>query len=332
MRVLIAEDDTSSRIILQRAVEQLGHECVAAKDGIEAWRLVREAPVDVIITDWMMPGMDGMELCRRVREEPRRTYTYVIFLTALADREHLLRGIRAGADDYLPKPLDRNELQVRLLVAARVTTLHQRFIEQNGELERLNLQLHDQARRDHLTNLGNRLRLQEELASLVGRVARYGHCYCAVLVDVDHFKLYNDHYGHAAGDAVLRTLADSLQKHNRTGDAAYRYGGEEFLIVLPEQTLDRAAIAVERLRQAVQALAIAHDGNHLSGVVTISAGISIMEPGDNKSVETWLKEADLALYQAKHMGRNRVVVYGSSEASTAPRNEQVEATLLPSTH
>lgn len=330
MRVLIAEDDTSSRIILQRAVEQLGHECVAAKDGIEAWRLVREAPFDVIITDWMMPGMDGMELCRRVREEPRRTYTYVIFLTALADREHLLRGIRAGADDYLPKPLDRNELQVRLLVASRVTTLHQRFIEQNGELERLNLQLHDQARRDHLTNLGNRLRLQEELASLVGRVERYNHCYCAVLLDVDHFKLYNDHYGHAAGDAVLRTIADTLQKHNRTGDAAYRYGGEEFLIVLPEQTLDRAAIAVERLRQAVQALAIAHDGNHLSGVVTISAGISIMESGDNKSVETWLKEADLALYQAKHMGRNRVVVYGSSEASPAPRNGQVEAALLPS--
>lgn len=329
MRVLIAEDDTSTRMILQRLVEQYGHQCVVAEDGAQAWQLYQDTPVDVIISDWMMPHLDGMELCRRVRAAPDGAYTYFIFLTALGDRDHLLEGIKAGADDYLPKPLKRDELQVRLIVAARVTALHQQLVEQNVQLEALNLQLHDQARRDPLTRLGNRLRLQEELESLRGRVERYGHSYCAILCDVDHFKRYNDRYGHLAGDEVLRIVGDTIRKHYRVGDAAYRYGGEEFLLVLPEQSLENAMLAAERLRAAVEARDILHDANLPAGVVTISAGIALLRPGDNKSVEQWLAEADIALYEAKIAGRNRVIVYGTPDTNLEPRPAVAAEQLLP---
>ncbi|MDQ3639591.1 MAG: response regulator, partial [Actinomycetota bacterium] len=140
MKILIAEDDAVSRTILRRAVEKIGHECLAAADGEEAWNLYKETPdIDVIISDWMMPGVDGLELCRRARGDGRGgCYTYFIFLTALGDREHLLQGLEAGADDYLSKPLDRDELGMRLTSALRVTELHRRLAVQNGELEKLN--------------------------------------------------------------------------------------------------------------------------------------------------------------------------------------------------
>lgn len=167
MRVLLAEDDAVSLLILRRAVEKLGHECLAAENGEDAWQTYKENPdVGVIISDWMMPGVDGLELCRRVREEEREGYTYFIFLTALGDKEHLLMGFEAGADDYLSKPLDREELQVRMISAGRLTKLHQQLAEQRSELEKLNSRLTDQARTDHLTGLGNRLRMQEDLEVL----------------------------------------------------------------------------------------------------------------------------------------------------------------------
>ena len=169
MKILIAEDDLVSRTILKRAVEKFGHECLAAEDGEKAWELYRESSgVDVIISDWMMPGMDGLELCRLIRNEERDEYTYFIFLTALGDKDHLLMGLEAGADDYLGKPLDRDELQVRLISASRVTALHRRLAYQNSELERLNRKLFNQSREDPLTHLGNRLRLHEELEVLHG--------------------------------------------------------------------------------------------------------------------------------------------------------------------
>lgn len=147
MRVLIAEDDAVSRAILRRAVEKLGHECLAASDGNEAWQVYKETPdLDVVISDWMMPGMDGIELCRKVRESEENGYTHFIFLTALGDRVHLLTGLQAGADDYLSKPLDRDELQVRLIAASRITTPHRKLERQNAELERLKDKFFEQAR------------------------------------------------------------------------------------------------------------------------------------------------------------------------------------------
>ncbi|HKH11370.1 MAG TPA: diguanylate cyclase [Rubrobacter sp.] len=305
MKILIAEDDAVSRTILRRAVEKLGHECLAASDGEEAWGLYRENPdIDAIISDWMMPGVDGLELCRRVRGDTRDGYTYFIFLTALGDREHLLQGLEAGADDYLSKPLDRDELGMRLTSALRVTELHRRLAFQNGELEKLNRMLFEQSRQDPLTSLGNRLRLREDLQVLQSRTERYGHGYAIALCDVDFFKAYNDRYGHLAGDDVLRRVAATIATGLRGGDAAYRYGGEEFLIVLPEQDEQDAVATTDRLRRTVEDLGIPHEGGTPRGVVTISAGVAISaEAGD---ADALLKAADKALYAAKKAGRNRV--------------------------
>ncbi len=312
MKVLIAEDDAVSRTILQRAVEKLGHEVLAAEDGGRAWDLYGEAPdVEVVISDWMMPEVDGLELCRRVRAEERgdgRGYTYFIFLTALGDREHLLQGLEAGADDYLSKPLDRDELGMRLTSALRVTELHRRLAFQNEELEELNRMLFEQSRADPLTSLGNRLRLREDLEILHGRAKRYGHSYAVVLCDVDHFKAYNDHYGHLAGDDALRRVAEAISSSLRGGDAAYRYGGEEFLMVFPEQDVGVASTIADHLRRTVEALGIPHEANASGGVVTISAGVAILaETGD---ADDLLREADAALYEAKEAGKNTVRTRG----------------------
>ena len=300
MRILIAEDDTVSRTILRRAVEKFGHECLPAAGGEEAWGLYRENPdLDVIISDWMMPGMDGLELCRLVRGEERDTYTYFIFLTALGDKEHLLMGLEAGADDYLSKPLDRDELQVRLISAARVTALHR-------HLAQLNRRLFEQSREDPLTGLGNRLRLREDLETLQARAERYGHTFSVILCDVDFFKSYNDRYGHIAGDEVLGRVAAEISAQCRSGDTAYRYGGEELLVVLPEQSVEAAVKVADRLRRSVEDLGIPHESKDPPGSVTISAGVAALRAEDAKSTDDLLKEADAALYRAKEAGRNRV--------------------------
>jgi two-component system chemotaxis response regulator CheY len=323
LRILVAEDDAVSLLIVRRAVEKLGHECLTAEDGEKAWRLYQENPdVDVIISDWMMPGVDGLELCRRVRaesEEKHDRYTHFIFLTALGDKEHLMMGFEAGADDYLSKPLDRDELQVRLVSAHRLTALHRQLTEQRAELEDLNARLAEQARTDPLTGLGNRLRMREDIEILHARTERYGHSYCAILCDVDHFKLYNDAYGHLAGDEVLRRVAQTLAQTVRRGDAVYRYGGEEFLALLPEQSIAASERAAERLRQAVEQLEIPHEAKEPRGAITISAGVAVLHDavrGASYMPDALLKEADDALYEAKEAGRNRVAARGSGTPPT----------------
>ena len=312
---MIAEDDAVSLLILRRAVEKLGHECLTAGDGEEAWRIYKENPdLDVVISDWMMPVVDGLELCRRIRGGKEERYTYFIFLTALGDKEHLLMGFEAGADDHLSKPLDRDELEVRLISARRLTKLHQQLAEQRVELEKLNTRLADQARTDPLTGLGNRLRMQEDLEILRVRAGRYDQTYCTILLDIDSFKSYNDTHGHPAGDEVLRKIAKAIESHCRSGDTAYRYGGEEFLIILPEQSLETGAKVAGRLRRAVEKLHIPHEAKGSSGVITLSLGLSILESGTDKSPEALLEEADEALYQAKEDGRNRVFTYSTEEA------------------
>jgi two-component system, cell cycle response regulator len=306
MRVLIAEDDAVSRMILRRAVQRFGHEVLVAEDGRKAWKLYRETPgVDVVISDWMMPDMDGLELCHRLREEKRDEYTYFIFLTTLNGKEHLLEGMQAGADDYLSKPLDRDQLEVRLIAAARITALHRQLTKQKEELEKLNFELFKQARRDPLTRLGNRLRLREDLEALRDRVESCGHRYCAVLCDVDSFKLYNDHYGHLKGDEVLQKVAEAILQSFGTRDASYRYGGEEFLIILPEQTLESTALAAERLRRAVEELAISHEASEPGGIVTVSCGLAELSPGEKKPSKGSSKKPTKPSTRPKRAARTR---------------------------
>ena len=292
MNVLIADDDASTRLLVSTAVERLGHVCSLAEDGSEAWQRYQDELPDVVITDWQMPGMDGTALAKAIRGHSSSRYAYVMVLTGAADEEAARATMEAGADDLLLKPLDFAQLERKLIAAGRVTALHR--------------QLHDDARHDALTGLGNRLRLAEDLELLCGRVERYGHVYCVVLFDIDDFKGYNDRSGHVAGDGVLRSVAQALRRQIRIGDALYRYGGEEFLVLLPEQTIDSAALAAERLRAAVEALALPHPSG---GTVTVSAGVAGTSERGCRPDELF-QLADQALYRAKSSGRNRVEVQG----------------------
>lgn len=291
MNVLIADDDPTSRLLVREAVERAGHQCTVAEDGAEAWRRFEEVDPDVVIVDLDMPGMHGTELARGIRAHAASRYTYVIVLTGAADEAAARLAMEAGADDLMTKPFDAGELERALIAARRVTAMHSR--------------MHADARHDALTGVGNRLRLAEDLDVLRGRVERYGHHYCVALFDVDHFKAYNDAAGHRSGDEVLRAVAGALHESMRSGDALYRYGGEEFLVLLPEQSLDSASLAAERLRTAVEALQIPHAGG---GIVTVSAGVAGLEQGSSGPEELF-ELADQALYRAKQEGRNRVHVH-----------------------
>jgi two-component system, cell cycle response regulator len=287
VRVLLAEDDPISMRVLLRAMEQLGHECQGATNGEAAWELFCQGATDVIISDWAMPGMDGLELCLRVRAADPAAYTYFIFMTGHDDKQSFLEGMRAGADDYLMKPIDLESLEARMIAASRVMALHHRLV--------------DAARTDPLTGVGNRLRLRDDLDVLYARVARYGHAYAVALCDVDHFKRYNDTHGHVAGDDALIRVAQVISAQLRTGDAVYRYGGEELLVLLPEQTLAGARTAMERVRAAVQE----------ATPVTVSIGLATIAQSDGPPWEAWIARADEALYRAKAEGRNRICVWAS---------------------
>jgi two-component system, cell cycle response regulator len=305
MKILIAEDSPAYRLALQRAVEGLGHECVMAEDGDEAWAIYERGDFEVLISDWVMPGIEGDELCRRVRSSGS-AYCYVIVLTALDDNEHMLRGMTAGADDFLAKPLVTEELEARLAAATRVTKLHRALTDHQIELKRLNDELHGVARQDPLTAVGNRLRLEEDLDRIEARAVRDGHDYAVVMCDIDHFKGLNDHSGHERGDVVLREVAQGLVAGSRRTDSVYRYGGEELVVVMPNCSAKQMGAAAERLRAGVERLGLVHPTVE-SGVVTVSAGVATRLPKDDDGVEGVLRRADAALYRAKHAGRNRVV-------------------------
>lgn len=325
MKVLIAEDDAVTRLILQATIESLGHVCLTADDGFLAWEIYKSEGADVLISDWLMPGLSGPELCRRVRAKATNFenqtsnpdapltvagYTYFIILTALDDKAHLQRGIEAGVDDYLAKPLKVPELAFRLQVAARITALHQRMAEQTLELERLNYNLLQEVHKDGLTGLNNRLRLSEDLEVIKSEVARYGQPpYSAIMIDIDNFKQYNDTYGHQAGDEALKITAHHLLVNIRKEDTAYRYGGEEFLIILPHQNAQKAVLVAEKLRLVIQNLGIPHALNPSGSVITISAGVADLTPSSAWTLEEWLGAADQALYRAKQTGRNRTILF-----------------------
>jgi two-component system chemotaxis response regulator CheY len=260
---------------------------------------------DVILSDWRMPRMDGIELCRRTRvADKEKAYTYFIFMTAFDDKEHFLRGMDAGADDYQIKPIDLDELQARLASAERVISLYRRLAEKNSALRRDSQTSFKLARIDALTEVANRLRMKEDLGGLLSRAARYGHRYSAALCDVDWFKEYNDHYGHLAGDAVLQRIAHAIRAELRQGDGLYRYGGEEFLALFPEQSLVDAMHAAERIRRGVERLGI--PTVTAKGVVTVSIGVAELTSSVDQTPEAWLERVDAALYRAKANGRDRV--------------------------
>lgn len=305
MKILLADDEPTSLLIAQTVIQGLGHECQTVTDGAQAWDVFQACRPDVVISDWMMPGLTGVELCHRIRLRTAGNCTYFIMVTSHGVHAQIVEGMRAGADDYLVKPLDPDDLEIRLIAAARVTAEHRRLAEQRTALMGMNDELTAIARRDPLTGLANRRALDEDLDLLDARVMRYGQRYCLAVIDVDRFKSYNDTYGHPAGDVVLRAVAGHVNDQARRGDAVYRYGGEEFLCIFPEQSLATATVAAERMRSGLERMAIPHAGA-AAGVLTISAGLAMLDPGDTRSVGDVVKSADDALYRAKELGRNRI--------------------------
>ncbi len=303
MNILVADDDILCCELLGLLLRRFGHECIAVNDGDAAWHHLVNFGADVVISDWQMPGLSGIELCQRVRAHPDIAYPYFILLTGRGDRVDVLTSLRAGVDDHLIKPLDLDRLEARLIVAARVRALHLEMIETRRAMEDVNRRLDEAAHKDALTGLGNRLRLNEDLAGIHARFEREGYAYNIVLFDIDNFKDYNDTFGHQAGDALLAEVGRVMTSELRQADHAYRYGGEEFLILLPNATLEEAAKGAERLRLRVAAATTA---GHLSGAVTLSAGIAGATLGE--TIETVISHADRALYRAKDAGRNQIVV------------------------
>ena len=287
----------------------------SANDGSRAWELLSSEVVDVLLTDWLMPGIDGPELCRRVRHGVGERYTYVVLVTRIGHPELILEGMGAGADDYLIKPADPFAVQTRMVAAERVTALHRQLVSFRSQLEQANLELLGQSLTDALTGLGQ----PPPHGGRPGARPRPGATRRPGLRPgpVRHRPLqaYNDQYGHLAGDEALRQVARCLAKFARADESVYRYGGEEFLLLLPDCSVDDAANAARRLRRAVAGMAIPHDARSTTPpVVTLSGGVSCWTPGSPSSVADLVQQADDALFQAKSAGRNRVHVATNHDA------------------
>jgi diguanylate cyclase (GGDEF)-like protein len=297
MKVMVVEDGRTTRIMLKSAIERLGHHCLTAADGAEAWELFRSEGADVIISDWLMPGIEGPELCRLVRAHPG-PYTYFVLLTAFGDRMHALEGMQAGADDYLSKTLDVDDLNLRLVAAERVSGLHKRLAEQDARLRAL-------AEVDQLTQLANRHKSTEMLTQLLALARRQQIPFSLVVVDVDHFKQVNDRFGHAMGDEVLRRLGAILRRAFRDEDVVARWGGEEFIIGLYGMARGDGVTRLYRVLDTVRhEIFAAQDGTEFE--VTFSAGVAEF-PRHGLDLQSLYRAADDALYAAKAAGRAKVL-------------------------
>jgi two-component system, cell cycle response regulator len=319
MKILIADDSIVSRHLLDATLRRWGYEVVVACDGNEAWQILQsENAPKIAILDWMMPGLTGPEVCRRVRAtaKDKDIYTYILLLSSKSQREDLIEGMESGADDYLTKPFDQHELQVRLRPGVRILELQHELISAREELR-------DQATKDFLTRIWNRSSILDILSRELQRGIRENRPVGLVLADLDKFKSVNDTYGHFAGDAVLREFVRRMSGSIRPYDAIGRYGGEEFLIVLPGCDVNVTEKQAERMREA-----LANDPmwfNEEAQLVTCSFGATAWVPGITATEEALIRVADDALYAAKRQGRNRVVFQPFSgaaleAASAGPRN------------
>lgn len=297
MRVLIADDSLMSRRLLRSTLERWGYEVVVAEDGQQAWTILSgEDPPPVAILDWVMPGLTGIEICKKVRETRREPYTYILLLTAKKTTEETVEGMESGADDYIAKPFHELELQVRLRAGKRIVDLQMDLLNAREELR-------ERAEKDLLTLLPNRSAIQGILDQEISRCHRDRRPLGVVVLDLDHFKSINDTYGHFAGDAVLRETAQRFRANMRAYDRIGRYGGEEFLVVLPNSDLEQTVHQADRMRMILAGRPMYVDGRELT--VTASFGVTASDEMERTSDE-YVRVADEALYLAKNAGRNRV--------------------------
>jgi diguanylate cyclase (GGDEF)-like protein len=303
VRVLIADDDRTTIAIVRSALIGWGFEVELAYDGASAWdRLNAIEPPAIAILDWTMPEIDGLELCRRIRTSSRLRPMYVLLLTARDRRAELIAGLDAGADDYMTKPIDIDELRARTQVGARVASLQQRLARQVTELRRAHVAMKEMASTDALTRVYSRRWWFELAATEFARARRYGRDLSLLVIDLDHFKRINDTFGHPAGDATLQTFAELLRKTCRESDVVGRIGGEEFAVLLPEGTRAAAQLLAARVTEGCRTLVVQADDQPIR--FSCSIGVTSRRAEDD-DVAAALRRADAALYSAKRSGRDR---------------------------
>ncbi len=296
IKVLIAEDNLVSAKILQKNIGGWGYDVVVAQDGEKAWKVYRDENIGLAVLDWMMPKINGIDLCRKIRHtshnEENKEYTYVILLTAKDQQNDLIKGFSAGADDYITKPFNRHELKARLKTGRRIIDLQR--------------QLKEQADSDSLTGLWNRKRLFKLLEKEINRAQRENHPLATLMIDVDNFKIINDTYGHHCGDAVLLEISSRLRKCVRNYDEICRIGGDELFVILPNCSRAMTEKIAERLRQSISDKKIQTDLGALD--VTISLGGVSSETFPDLHPETLVMASDEALLKSKSKGRNCVLI------------------------
>ena len=297
IKVLIAEDNAVSAKILQKNINDWGYEVVLAKDGKEAWSSLQNEGIKLAILDWMMPEINGIQLCKKIRQNDHlgkdQEYTYIILLTAKDEQKDLIKGFSAGADDYIRKPFNHLELKARLKTGKRIIDLQK--------------QLQEQASRDSLTELWNRKRMFRILDKEINRANRDNLPVAIIMIDIDKFKSINDSHGHQVGDLVLKEVTHVLKKSVRNYDEICRYGGDELLIILPNCNVAKTESIAERLRQNMNKHRI--DSDTVSLNVTLSfGGASTESYSSDITSEALIMAADKALLEAKNKGRNRVVL------------------------
>jgi len=299
MRVLIAEDDVVFRRILEATLLKWGFEVVSACDGSEAWHRMQSSDAPrLVILDWMMPGLDGVEICRKARMQTDKPYTYILLLSAKGHHGDMIAGLDAGADDYLTKPFDPLELRGRLRAGQRIVKLQEELLAAREELQYI-------AAHDSLTRLWNRPAIISVLKKKLALAVGSGSTVAVAMADLDHFKKINDTHGHTVGDTVLSEVSRRMISSLRPYDTVGRYGGEEFLIVFEGCAPSDAYPLAERLRRCIgdEPIQVAD----LSLPVTLSLGIAVCVPTGEEDHEMLIQQADSALYVAKNTGRNRVV-------------------------
>jgi two-component system chemotaxis response regulator CheY len=313
MKILIADDDLIARRVLEQQLLNWGHEVIVAKDGCEALEIFQQHDYKLVITDWMMPGLDGPSLCAEIRklEVDSDDPAFIILLTGKTSSEDLAAGMKSGANDFISKPFNPLELEARMRNGRRILTLQ-------GELMRKMEEAVQLARTDGLTQLMNRRAMLDVMRLDEDRMRRERRPLGVVMIDIDKFKLVNDNHGHAVGDTVLQAAAECFAQTIRGGDYVGRWGGDEFLIALPGADIIQCAEVAERCRNRLAAQRFSlDDGTILS--VTASFGTASAEGADRAELLDLVNHADKALYWAKDSGRNRVKIYVASADNDAPK-------------
>ena len=304
MKILIIEDELIFRRMVKKYLLEAGYEIVEAEDGLSAWELFQKEPFQLVITDWMMPGLDGPALVQNIRTSGQKSYTYIIMLTAMDNKDNIVLGLESGADEYLTKPFNSRELIARVASGMRILRLEEELMQARIQMEAL-------AMHDGLTGLLNRRAIEEYAEAEFNMAGRKKQAMSVILLDIDHFKNVNDRFGHKFGDVVLRQVAQTLKEDLRNYDRVGRWGGEEFLLILPDTELKDAFTVAERLRSKTAAVQISLENGETFSI-HISLGTACTT-GQFQSLAKLIDAADQALYQAKQTGRDRVCIFEASQ-------------------